>query len=200
VDRVRQIVLIAVRHDEAGTGPHMHGQHKRAWRQPTIVTTDENGEIHNNNNLRRADEGNANELELYLMTVNDPRFETGQWTKKLNGAQPDWDGTAADHDQTRSADRQRSSDRRCWPRGNSGGGRLALRSWMANAYGLLTFAVAPLFLSACAVFFFFLLPLPRLLPGPPPLPPLLSLCCRHFLRQHRDVGRSVLHRAVSPIR
>jgi len=78
VDRVRQIVLIAVRHDEAGSGPHMHGRHKRPWRQPTVVTTDENGEIHNNNNLRRADEGNANELELYLMTVNDPRFETGQ--------------------------------------------------------------------------------------------------------------------------
>ena len=81
-DRVRQIVLLAVRHDEAGTGPHMHGQHKRAWRQPTIVTVNENGELHNNNNLRQADNGNANELELYMLTVNDPRFETGQWRKK----------------------------------------------------------------------------------------------------------------------
>lgn len=160
-DRVRQIVLLAVRHDEAGTGPHMHGQHKRPWRQPTIVTTDENGEIHNNNNLRQADEGNANELELYMLTVNDPRFETGQWQKKSNGTvavlarKIEWDTANAGPDPIRHAALAvNGAVAAAADRGETAAAADS-RSALVDCQRTLTtdIDVASLFLSACAVIF-----------------------------------------------
>jgi hypothetical protein len=96
VDRVRQIVLIEVSHSLAFTMAHQHpGMAIPPPRQPTIVTVNERGELHNNNNLRGVDDGgtHAAEDEIYMMTINDPRHETGRDQR----TQPRTDALARTH-------------------------------------------------------------------------------------------------------